>query len=136
MKRYLRPSIIVLNEQVFFNGNAQYIVNITDQYCHGDACGEPLTVEFASGTDLYMDDCIGSGEDPTGEYQDIKCLEIGDQVYRQVVADYTYGGSDQCGIGETPVIIHWTFNPSLPPVCTITAEVNEEGVDECKQSCK
>ena len=134
--KYQKPSIFVLNESVFFNANAQYVLNITDQWCHGDACGEPKTIELATGTDLYDDDCIDSGEDPTGDYMDLKCLETGNEIHHMVVVGYTYGGTETCGIDQTPVIIHFAINPGFPEVCTVTAEINEKGEDQCQQSCK
>ena len=135
MREYLKPSVRKITEEItFLRADAQYIVKTTDEYCPGESCGRPGTIEFMTGSDAFIEYCLKSGEDPVGLFKDFKCLETGKQVYHEVVVGLVPGGSQKCDEDQTAVILHLTFNPSLPPVCTVTSLI-EKGVDQCQESC-
>lgn len=130
---YQKPDVFLLNDLVKFCGYTQYVINITDERCHGLACRHPYNVELQSGYEGSYDACPYNVPS-VGTITSLKCLETGDKVYEQHVVSIVPGGSASCGEGETPLVVHLTFNPGLPQTCTVTSAVMD-GRDFCLGEC-
>ena len=122
---YQKPMTYSAVNEVLINAHAQYIVNITQEHCPGWACDGDRTAEYNGtcvgeyGTSLY-DGCQGDTSGPfTGEWMSFRCIETGDQVYREDIIGVTTGGSAPCAHG-IPSIFNVTVAPCLPQECTIT----------------
>lgn len=134
-KEYLKPKLFYVLKPISIVAQGQYILNITDEYCHGEACGETDRKEFTNGSDVITEGCFGRTGPYQGDVTDWKCLETGDQIYHMIFVSVTPGGSAKCDLEDTPSVFHITFEPGLPQLCTVTRQV-EKGVNRCLERCR